>query len=101
MLFRSVFQLVEPIDQLAIGHPLAAAQLQRARQHAREHRFARAAQPRVNQVRETDVVIGGRQAQDDRRDGERNRHQPDPAFAPDRLDSNSDACDGRTCVQSG
>ena len=63
-----VAEVVQPIDQLPLGQRLAAAQLERPREDARKHRVALAVQARVDQPREADVVVGGGEAQDDRRE---------------------------------
>ena len=63
---------------------LAAAQLERPREHAREHASALAVQARVDQAREADVVIGGGDAEQDGGHGERDRgSDPHPALAPE------------------
>ena len=54
-----VAEIVQPIDQLPLGQRLAAAQLERPREDARQHAVALAVQPRVDQAREADVVVAG------------------------------------------
>jgi hypothetical protein len=90
-----VAELVEPIDQLLLGHRLTAAQLERPRQDAREHRRPLAVEPVVDHFREPHVVIRGDGQQQDGGDGENRRGDPHPAFSPDRGDTNREAGPGR------
>ncbi len=87
-----VAELVEPIDQLLLGHRLAAAQLERPRQHAREHRRSLAVQARVDQPREAHVVVAGDDAEEEGGDGERDGTDPNPAFPPEPDDADAIAC---------
>ena len=91
-----VAELVEPIDQLLLGHRLAAAQLERPRQDAREHGRALAVQARVDQPREADVVVAGDDAEEEGGDGERDRSDANPALPPEPNDSDSVSCGLRT-----
>ena len=52
-----VADVVQAIHELAFGQRLAAPQLQRAREHARQHAIALAVEPSVDEVREADVVV--------------------------------------------
>ena len=52
-----VAEIVQPIDQLAVGERLAAAELERTREHAWQHAIAFAVQPRVDEMGEADVVV--------------------------------------------
>jgi hypothetical protein len=49
MIAVGVAELVQPIDELLFRHPLSASQLERPREHAREHGGALAVQARVDQ----------------------------------------------------
>ena len=87
-----VAEVVQPIDELAVGQRLAAPQLERPGEARAEARVSRSpCEPRVDQPREADVVVGGGEAQEDRRNRERQRGEAHPALAPDRRDANSQA----------
>jgi hypothetical protein len=78
-----VAEIVQPVDQLAFGERLAAAELERAREDAWKHRFAFAMQPRVDEMREPNVGIRRREAEEDGGNCERKRREAHPFLAPD------------------
>ena len=86
-----VSKIIESIDQLSIGQRLAAAQLERPREHARKHRVALAVQPRVDQAREADVVVAGDEPQNDERNRSGERGVPHPALPPENPDEKNEA----------
>ena len=87
-----IAEVVEPVDELPLGERLAAAQLERTRENAREHRFALAVQPRVDQVCEADVVIGRDEAEHDGRYRRGERGETHPPLPPQRSDTNAQNC---------
>src|SRR5207249_475068 len=60
-------EVIELVDELTVGERLAAAQLERTREDARQHAIAFPVQLPVNQPREADVVVPGREEQRNRR----------------------------------
>src|SRR4029450_10293856 len=83
-----VAEIVQPVDQLAIGERLSAPQLQRPREDARAHRLALSVEAGVDELGEARVVVTGDEEGEDERNRERQRRQPDPPFAPPPRDAN-------------
>ena len=65
-----VAQIVQPIDQLALGEGLSPVQLERAGEHPRIGPRHLAAHPRVDHLREDDPVVRHRERQQDHRDAD-------------------------------
>ena len=63
-----VAEIVEPIEQLLLRHVVAAPNLERPREHARQHAIALAVQARVDHPRERHVVVAGERAGHDEQD---------------------------------
>src|SRR4051794_6488795 len=57
MVAMRIAEIVEAVDQLALGERLAPAQLERTREDPWKHRLAFAVQPRINEMREADIGI--------------------------------------------
>ena len=89
-----VAEIVEPIEQLLLRHVVAAPNLERPREDARQHAIALAVQARVDHPRERHVVVAGERAGDDEqhRDGDEGvlrrarvgRREPSRALASPR-----------------
>src|SRR6185436_15130066 len=79
-------EVVQAIDELPFSHRLTAAQLERTREDSRKYALALAVEMGVEQAREADVVVAGREEEQDGRDGERRRSQPYPAMPPGACD---------------
>ena len=56
-----ISEIVEPVDQLAVGERLAASQFERTSEDARQHAVALAMQARVDEVPEAHPVVRGRE----------------------------------------
>ena len=65
-----VAQIVQPVDQLALGEGLSPVQLERAGEHPRIGPRHLAAHPHVDHLREDDPVVRHRERQQDHRDAD-------------------------------
>ena len=90
-----VAEVVQSIDELAIGEPLSAPEFERPRKDAWKHEQPGALQALVDQPREGDIVVTGREAQRDDGDDRHQQGDAHPFLAPPGGGSRSQACDLR------
>ena len=76
-----VAEIVQPIDHLLLGDPLAAIERERPREDARIRPLELALHARVDQLRERDVVVAENRRAEDERDADADKRPELPATA--------------------
>ena len=84
-----VAEIVEPIDQLTFRQRLPTPQLERPGVDAREDALALAVEAGIEQACEADVVVAGREEEENDRDGKRRASSTAPSGAARCLGSGS------------